>query len=334
MKRRLPPLNPLRAFEATARNRSLTKAALELSVTHGAVSHQIKALEAALGVSLFRREGRQLDLTEHGAELLPSVSSAFDEIAAATTRMTRPATSGSLSVSCVPALLSLWLIPRLTDFTARFPQVRLSVHAGNDAGQIQNPDIDIAILYGDGSWPDCWVRLWTRLNLFPVVSPSLLNTHPVRSVRDIAKHTILHADDGMEWRTWLTAADALDLERGPHHFMSDARLAMEAALVGHGVALGDSLTVAGMLKRGQLVAPLNLAVPASHSFFLACRNDVRAAPIVEMFITWLTEQIEEPDARVEPHLVTRRALRKSAGSRTGKSPANAKRVRQTARKRT
>lgn len=316
MKRRLPPLNPLRAFEAAARNRSLTKAARELSVTHGAVSHQIRALEAALEVDLFRRQGRRLELTEHGAELLPAVTTAFDEIAAAAARMTRPATSGSLSISCVPALLSLWLVPRLTRFTARFPQVRLSLRAGNEARLPLDPDIDVSILYGDGNWPDCWVKLWTRFDLFPVLGPTALNAHPVRTVRDIGNHTILHADAGQEWRTWLTAADALDLERGKQHHMGDARMATEAALAGHGVALGDSLTAANLLNRGQLVAPLNLAVPATHGFYVVCRRDMRAAPIVERFIAWLFESLEEPDARVEPHLAARRALRRGHGARS------------------
>jgi LysR family glycine cleavage system transcriptional activator len=119
MAKRLPPLNPLRAFEATARHASLTKAAGELHVTHGAISHQIRALEQSLGVKLFERTGQRLKLTPHGAELLPAVSSAFDGIAAATQRLTRPASTGTLSLSCVPALLSLWVIPRLGSFTSQ-----------------------------------------------------------------------------------------------------------------------------------------------------------------------------------------------------------------------
>ena len=318
MRRQLPPLNPLRAFEAAARNRSLSKAADELSVTHGAVSHQVKALEASMGVALFRRDGRQLALTEHGAELLPAVTSAFDTIAAATARMTRPTTSGRLSIACVPALMSFWLIPRLTGFTARFPEVRLTLRASNDQAAIHDPSIDVAILYGDGNWPDCWATLWTRFNLFPVLSPPAINAHPLRSVRDIGKHRILHADDdGQEWRNWLTAADALDLEQGRHDFMGDARMATEAALAGHGVALGDSLTAANLLRTGQLVAPLNLTVPARHAFFVACRSDLRAAPIVDVFINWLFGQLDEDGARVEPQHTARRALLKSPHSRTG-----------------
>ena len=111
---------------------SLTKAAGELNVTHGAISHQIKALEQSLNVKLFERAGQRLKLTPHGAELLPAVSTPFDGIAAATARMTRPSSSGALSVSCVPALLSLWVIPRLGSFTAQYPEIRLTLNGSND----------------------------------------------------------------------------------------------------------------------------------------------------------------------------------------------------------
>ncbi|MEO4001522.1 transcriptional regulator GcvA [Mesorhizobium sp. CAU 1732] len=310
MANRLPPLNPLRAFEAAARHGSLTRAATELNVTHGAISHQIKALESSLDVRLFDRSGHRLRLTAHGAELLPAVSTAFENIAAATARMTRPTSSGTLSVSCVPALLSFWLIPRLGSFIAQFPDIRLQMDASNDPQGIRSTEIDVAILYGDGNWPDCWLRRWTHLDLFPVVSPTLMNTRPIRTVRDLGSHVMLHADDGREWQTWLAAADALDLARGPQHHFSDARLGIEAAMHGHGVALGDTMTAAGLLAKGQLVAPFNLAVPAADAFYVACRNDLRAAPIVSVFIDWLFAQLEEGDARAEPQASARRTLRR------------------------
>lgn len=309
MVKRLPPLNPLRAFEAAARHGSLTRAAGELNVTHGAVSHQIRALEASLDVRLFERTGQRLKLTAHGAEFLPAVSEAFDSIAAATARMTRPVSSGSLSVACVPALLSFWLIPRLGSFTARFPEIRLTFDASNDPQSIRSPNVDISILYGDGSWTDCWLKRWSHLDLFPVLSPKLMNSRPVRTVRDLAAQIMLHADDGREWHTWLAAADALDLSRGPQHQFCDARLAIDAAIHGHGVALGDTMTAAAMLAKGQLVAPFNLAVPAADSFYVACSSDLRAVPIVNVFIDWLFAQIEEDDARAEPKASARRAIR-------------------------
>jgi len=287
MSSRLPPLNPLRAFEATARHGSLSKAAAELRVTHGAVSHQIKALEQSLGIKLFERAGPRLKPTPHGAELLPAVSAAFDGIAAATQRLTRPASSGALSLSCVPALLSLWLIPRLGAFMAQYPDIRLRLTGSNDPANIRSPELDLCLLYGDGSWGDCWMRKWSGLELFPVVSPTLVNNRPLRSIRDLADHVLLHGDDGREWHTWLAAADALDLERGRRHRFDDARLSIEAALYGHGVALGDTVTASGLLARGQLVAPFGLTVPAVDDFYVVCRNEMKSAPIVRVFIDWL-----------------------------------------------
>lgn len=260
MSSRLPPLNPLRAFEATARRGSVSAAARELNVTHGAVSHQIRALEASFNAPLFERGGKRLKLTPQGALLLPAVTHAFAEIAAATAAMTRPATSGELTVTCVPALLSFWMIPRLHLFTEQFPDVQLRLIASNDEAHLDSPDVDVCLLYGDGNWQDCWARLWSRLALFPVVSPTLLNMRPLRSIRDLRDHVMLHGDDGREWNTWLAAADATDLQRGRQHFMSDARLSTEAALHNQGVALGDTITAGSLIARGELIAPFDLTV--------------------------------------------------------------------------
>lgn len=311
MSARLPPLNPLRAFEAAARLGSVSSAARELNVTHGAISHQIRKLEASMQVTLLERGARRVKLTPHGAALLPSVSAAFGEIAAATLRMTRPSTGGDLVVSCVPALLSLWLLPRLTRFTEQYPGIRLRLNASNDPAGVFDPDIDVCIRYGQGNWSACWVAHWSDLELFPVASPTLLNLRPLRAVRDLADHVILHADDGREWQTWLAAAKALELGKGPHHFMGDARLAMEAALHGNGIALGDTMTASSLMARGNLVAPFDLSVPAVDSFYVVCRNEVKAAPIVSVFIDWIFAARDEEDARAEVPSVSRRSLRRA-----------------------
>ncbi|MEP9370692.1 transcriptional regulator GcvA [Mesorhizobium sp. KR1-2] len=317
MIKRLPPLNPLRAFEATARLGSLSKAASELSVTHGAISHQIRALEQSLKVKLFERIGPRLKLTPQGAELLPAVSTAFDGIAAATARMTRPTSTGRLSISCVPALLSLWLIPRLSRFTARFPDISLRLAASNDPQDIRSPDIDLCVLYGEGGWTDCWLRKWSDLELFPVVSPTLINNRPIRAIRDLADHVMLHGDDGREWHTWLAAADALDLQRGQQHLFSDARLSTEAAVHGHGVALGDSVTASGLLAKGQLVTPFNLSVPAVHAFYVACRHEVRSTPIAQVFIDWLYAERDEAAGRAEAAVAGQISIRKKRVQKAG-----------------
>lgn len=307
MTARLPPLNPLRAFEATARRGAVSAAARELNVTHGAVSHQIKALEESLGTPLFERGGKRLKLTPQGALLLPAVTNAFGEIAAATALMKQPETSGDLTITCVPALLSLWLIPRLNTFTDQFPGVRVTLIAANDPENLRSLDTDVSVLYGDGNWPDYWTRLWSRLELFPVASPTLLNSRPLRSLRDLSDHTIFHGDDGREWSTWLSAADAIDIVRGRQHFMSDARISTEAALHGQGIALGDTITAGHLIARGELVVPFDLTVPANDAFYVACRHSVRQSPIVKVFIDWLFASLEE--SLPEPQTSARMLLR-------------------------
>lgn len=324
MAARLPPLNPLRAFEATARRGSVSAAARELNVTHGAISHQIRALELSVNTPLFERGSKRLKLTPQGALLLPAVTRAFDEIAAATAAMTRPATSGTLSITCVPALLSFWLIPRLHLFTEQYPDVRLTLTASNDPANVFNPLVDLSLLYGDGTWGDVWTRLWSRLSLFPVVSPALIASRPLRSVKDLGDHTLLHGDDGREWNTWLAAADAADVVRGRQHFMSDARLSTEAALHGQGVALGDTITAGSLIAQGELIAPFDLSVPANDAFYVACRPENRAAPIVRVFIDWVFAALEA-DPLPEPQSSGRAVLRARHGKMSsghGAAPAD------------
>ncbi|AXV18134.1 LysR family transcriptional regulator (plasmid) [Neorhizobium sp. SOG26] len=313
MTSRLPPLNPLRAFEATARRGSVSAAARELSVTHGAISHQIRALEVALDVTLFERGAKRLKLTSEGALLLPAVTQAFGEIAAATAQMKRPATSGELSITCVPALFSFWIVPRLNSFTDQFPGVRLKLKASNDPAHLHSSDVDVCILYGDGNWPDAWTRLWSNLELFPVASPTLLNSRPLRSIRDLEDHVLLHGDDdGREWNTWLSAANAIDLPRRQQHFMGDARFSTEAAVHGQGIALGDTITASNLIARGELVVPFDLSVTANDSFYVACRPAMRTTPIVRVFIEWMfatleADQLAKPQTSARTLIRSRRA---------------------------
>jgi LysR family glycine cleavage system transcriptional activator len=310
---RLPPLNPLRAFEATARLGSVSAAARELKVTHGAVSHQIKALEDSLNVSLFERGGKRLKLTSEGALLLPAVTQAFGEIAVATAQMQRPATTGELAIACVPALLSFWIVPRLSSFTEQFPGVRLKLTASNDPARLHSADVDLSILYGNGNWPDVWTRLWSNLELFPVASPTLLNSRPLRSVRDLEDHVLLHGDaDGREWNVWLAAANAIDMRRRQQHFMGDARFSTEAALHGQGIALGDTITASHLIAKGELVVPFDLSVTANDAFYVACRPAMRATPIVKTFIDWLFASLEA-DQIAKPQTSARTRIRGRRG---------------------
>ena len=118
----------------------------------------------------------------------------------------------------------------------------------------------------------------------------MINERPIRTTRDLAGHVLLHGDDGREWQTWLAAADSLSLSGINQHHFSDARLATEAALHGHGVALGDTVTASGFLASGRLITPFKLSVPAVNAFYVACRNEVRSAPIAAAFVDWLFDE--------------------------------------------
>lgn len=272
----------------------MTKAANELHVTHSAVSHQIRALETTLNVKLFQRDGTRLRLSVQGSALLPSISSAFETIAEATSRLRRPSMEGDLVISCVPALLTFWLLPRIATFTDRFPGIRLRLSSSNNQADVYDQGIDLCIHYGDGSWADRWVRELTTISLFPVCSPTLLNKVQLREVRDMAQHVILHGDSGREWSRWLAASGATDsLAKARQHFMSDAHLAITAAMYGNGIALGDNVTIREPLANGRLVVPFDLAVPATDAFFLIGRNDIRTTPLVQTFIEWVDADIAE-----------------------------------------
>lgn len=292
MSRRLPPLNPLRAFEATARCGSVTAAAQELNVTHSAVSHQLRALESSINAKLFERSERSLKLTAQGAFLLPVVSGAFKDIAIATSEITRPATSGTLRISCAAGLLSLWLIPRLHRFAQQFPDITLSLRSGNDASALQANSTDVSILYGDGRWPGYWSRLLRRLELFPVISPTLQNSRPLRSIDDLKHHIILHGDDGHEWQTWFAAVDLPGRQIRRQMFLNDAQLSIEAAVHKQGVALGDTITAQNLIARGELIVPFEQSVPASDAFYVVCRDEARATPIMRIFVDWLFSEID------------------------------------------
>lgn len=283
---RLPPLVSLRAFEATVRCGSVSAAARELHVTHGAISHQLKALEESLGVALFERNGRRLKITSTGALFFPAVSEAFSQISAAASLTKHPSTEGTLRISCSPALLTSWLIPRIGAFSDRYPEISLVLTPNMGSGLLAAGEVDVAVIHGNNEGHGFWTRLWRRYDLFPVASPALLNARPVRTIADLRDHAMLHADGGQEWRAWLAAADALDLKPGRQHWFADAHLAMEAARLGQGVAMGDSITLADQISGGQVILPFDLHIAAQDAYYVCAQPQTQDAPIVRAFVEW------------------------------------------------
>src|ERR671914_2647593 len=174
MLRRLPPLNALKAFEAAARHESFTRAAEELCVTQGAVSHQVKALETELGLKLFTRERQRLIITEQGRGYLAVLRDALDRIALGTERLKQRQTSGVLTVSTSPDFAAKWLVNRLGHFAEAHPDIDLRVSATLHHVDFAREEVDLAVRHGDGNWPGLDVVRLCSEQLFPICSPKLM----------------------------------------------------------------------------------------------------------------------------------------------------------------
>ena len=310
--RRLPPLNALRAFEAAARLLSFKLAARELHVTPGAVSHQIKLLEDHLGLPLFRRLTRALELTPEGVAMLPSVREGLQHLAAAVDKVRVRSEVATLAVIAPPNFAARWLIPRLSRFTDAHPDIELHVasrptmidNREGDAQPEPRDDTPVAMIrFGDGEYPGSRVDVVFSATYTPVCSPRLLEgDKPLRKPEDLRHHTLLHDDTVVDegarpsWSDWLEAmgVEGVDASRGPH--FSDASLAFEGALEGLGVALAMKPLVRGDIEEGRLVAPFDLAAPSKYAYWLVTPEGANGA--IGAFRDWLLSEagVERPSA--------------------------------------
>lgn len=307
---RLPPLGSLRAFEAAARHLSFKLAAEELHVTPAAISQQIKGLEDYLGVRLFVRLTRALAITPQGEAMLPGIRAGFDCLAEAVGSVHADA-AGGLNVTAPPSFATRWLVPRLPDFAAAHPDIRLRLSSSsdsvdrrgrgrrveNDASDPRAVDSDLSIRYGTGHYPGCVVERLLAPDWVPVCSPRLpVEARPLLTPADLARHVLIHDEtidtEGRQpgWREWLAAAgvSSVDSERGPR--FGNAVLAVEAALDGQGVALALRPLVEADLAVGRLIVPFDIAVPSPFAYFLVMRRAVAARTPVVAFRNWLLAQ--------------------------------------------
>ncbi|MDP7642463.1 MAG: transcriptional regulator GcvA [Alphaproteobacteria bacterium] len=298
MTRRIPPLNAVRAFEAAARHLSFTHAADELNVTQAAISHQVKSLEQWLGLALFRRLNRAVSLTEEGAQYLPAASQALDGLAGATARLMQSADSRSLTVTTLDSFAAQWLMPRLKHFRALHPEIDVRILASDESVDFSRHEVDMAIRYGEGSWPGLEVTQLMTEKLFPVCSPALLRgRHPLRRPQDLVHHTLLHDDlsfknGAVDWSVWLRTVGAdgvVDAERGP--FFGHSNLVVQAAIDAQGVALGRGVLVADALADGRLVRPFEaMGLPLDYAYYIAHPEGAMQRPAVAAFSSWLLDQ--------------------------------------------
>ena len=302
---RLPPLTALRAFEAAARRLSFAKAAEELSVTPAALSYQIKQLEEHLGVALFRRLNRAVELTEAGRLLAPGTSEGFETLRRAVRALDALREDRGLVVTAGPAFTAKWLAPRVFHFIEKRPALEVRLVPSLRVLDFDRDGVDAAIRFGLHADPAHFSEVLILDRMTPVCAPALAER--LRTPEDLAAVPLIH-DDSMaplgwspEWGDWLAAAgvERPDWRRGLR--FSNADQAIAAAAEGGAVALGRVSLAEGELRQGRLIAPFDLAIDPEAHFRFVCPAGAETRPTTELFRAWLREEIEAaPDPL--PHL--------------------------------
>ncbi len=296
--RRLPPLNAVRAFEAAARHCSFTRAADELFVTQGAVSHQVKLLEEWFGFLLFDRHKRELQLTRKGEEYLPVVRIMLNDLHIATRALLNGDDERTLCVSVAESFAVNWLINRLGRFRKRYPNWDIHLASQNqidDLGNVigeEGPNwVDLRVRYGRGKWPGLHITKLFDEEVFPVCSPELIDlAHPIKQLEDLAGYVLIHDDMQMSWESWVRSVGYSESisAKGPR--FSHSHMALQAALNGEGIVLGRSVLTQDHLKTGQLLRPIEISVPAEHCYFLLCQERMVGDAKVKAFTAWIMEE--------------------------------------------
>lgn len=286
----LPPLNSLKAFEATARLQSFTKAAEELNVTRAAVSQQVKSLEAYLDATLFERNGAQLNLTQAAHEYLPVVSHVFQSLSAATQHLFSRQQQAQLTLHVAHSFCSQWLMPRLADFHRQHPKISFKVSTTANAMPSNSDIADVEIINGYGEWQSQKAIQLTRENWIVVASPGFLHLNPVRDLADLTRLPKLATGGYQEtWQCWLEQQGYQGTSIKLTGEFEHSLLAIEAAVNQLGVLLVRDLLVEDHLQQGTLVKVGEWSMPSRGAHFMIIRDEEK--PHVKAFVDWIMQSL-------------------------------------------
>ena len=302
--KQLPPLNSIRAFETTARLLSFTKASEELNVTAGAVSQQVKALEEYLGVLLFHRKNRGITLTQEAIISLPQLADGFGKLFEGIESIRNHQTNKPLTITLPPTFASRWLMPRLIRFQTLHPEIDVRIDASYKIVDLINDDIDAAIRFGTGNYPNLHSDFLFAQKVIPVCSPELLKRGAkLEDPEDLKNFTLLHCDYFLkpssqaqpDWNMWLAIVNAdmnaIDTNRGLHFAQHD--LMVQAAIDGQGIGLIASISAQQALKDGRLVQPFQSYIPLDDSYYFLYPKNKSNISRIQAFRTWLLDEINE-----------------------------------------
>jgi LysR family glycine cleavage system transcriptional activator len=293
MVQRLPPLSALRPFEAAARLESFSKAADELHLTHGAVSHQVRALEEHLGTPLFHRHGKRVTLTQAGRAFAERIRGALGEIAQAADQARAGRRINRLTVSVLPSFASRWLMPRLIRFMDANPEIEINTFATSAMANFAADDVDIAIRFGVGPWPPLACEKILEDEVFPVASPKMNKGRLPKAAKEILGMRVIREDRDY-WKEWFAAAGVeidgpLGGQAGPS--FNDATYALQAAMRGEGVAMTRRSLVGDDIERGALVQLFPLTVKTKESYYLVFPKELAEMRKVVAFRDWVKAEL-------------------------------------------
>lgn len=282
-------------FEAAARHGSFNKAAEELCVTPSAVSHQLKSLEEFLGLKLFRREKRQVYLTSYGERYLGSVQMALDELESATRRIMTSTNTSAVNISVAPFFLTRWLVPRITRFQQRYPDVELRFSSTIGYIDFEHSDTDMAVYYGRGEWEGVEEHLLRNISQTPVFAPKFQSgPDAIKEPGDIVKHTLIYITGRRhEWNRALRDIGISLSDATRTMSFSSTSLAVLAAIEGIGIALADRVLAEREIESGQLVAPFDLTFDTQKAFYLVYKKNRALTYGMAAFRDWIMEEMQQ-----------------------------------------
>jgi len=298
----LPPLNSLVAFEAAARHLSFTRAGMELNVTQGAISRQIRHLEEYLGRSLFVRDKRNLSLTQTGEDYFYSIQQSLQLLANATADVLQWKDSSQITVATSNAMASLWLLPRLSEFQNRHPDIDVRIVASDMLKGVMPTEFDMALYYCRKPPAGMTATPLFHERVFPVCSPRFLENQQLEKAEDIFSTTLLLLDSGKEWMGWNEWFQQMDLNPAPPRrrlTLNNYPMLIQAALNGQGVSLGWEQLISNYLESGLLVRPVPVELNTEACFYMLEPEVMhRRKSGVDEFRSWLLDRVAAEELAV------------------------------------
>lgn len=296
MKRNMPPLNHLRAFEAAVRHESFTRAADELHVTQGAISRHVRQLEGYLGFELFERTNNNLAVAHEARHFCETLTRAFNEIDRAAQTLRQSHRRTMLRIHGTTNFMVRWLIPRLPGFQAAQPRIEVRLSSGREDVGFGADGVDAAIRFGRGHWAGCHADPLFAVEMVPVCTPELAARLALREPQDILRatvyHTYLRRD---EWPRWFRLVSAQPFAPAAAAYLDDAVVMLQCVLAGMGIGLAHRHYVLDELRNGRLVIPFDVPLRHRSAFYFVCAEDALRTPAVAGFRSWLLDAAAQCD---------------------------------------